>query len=283
MDLTRLSASDALPLTCTREGTCCHGKEVRINPWELACLAAARGQQPAAFRAAATDHGVMLRFDGARGWQGLRACSQYDPAARGCRAWPGRPLACRLYPLGRERRADGPPHYVHQGRSFPCLTGCPGVTALPALRVDEYLRGQGTAAGEAVQDAYLELMQDLAEGAFVIAFESGLARRDAGFLKRWQAMAALDHRRRAAALGGWHDHLTLPGLPPEDGPAFAACHRQQLQQRAQSAFASLGDARALAEASAVMLGLALQCAAGIGADGQAAAATWVARARAMLE
>lgn len=281
MKTTRLRDGDRLPLTCTREGTCCHGKEVRINPWELAALAAARGMAPEAFRDSCTEAGAVLRFDGRPGWRGLAACSQYDPAARGCRAWAGRPLACRLYPLGRERRADGPARYLHQGRRFPCLDGCPGVAALAHLTVAEYRAGQGAAEGEAVQDAYLELMQDLAEGAFAIAFDSGLARRGRGFLARWQAMADLDPLRRAAALGDWFGHLTSPGLPAGDGAAFAARHRQELQARAQRDFAALADAEALAAASALMLGLALHCADGIGADRPAAAAAWIARARSL--
>lgn len=280
--MTRVKPHDRLPLTCTRAGTCCHGKRVQVNPWEVATLAAARGLGAAEFRDACTWHGVTLRFDGPPGWRGLAACSQYDAAAAGCRAHAGRPLACRLYPLGRERRAAGAARYIHDGPGFPCRAGCPEVDRLPSLRVDDYLAGQQVAAGEAVQDAYVELMQDLAEGAFVLAFDSGLARRSQDFLAEWRRLAAGDAGLAAAAAGPhWHARLTAPGLDPGDGPAFAAAHRAALQQEAQAAFAGLADAAALADASRTMFALALLCAHGAGADAAAAGSAWVARAGAL--
>ena len=66
---TKLTLTDNLPLTCSRSGTCCHGKTVKLNPWELACLAEAKGQTPRAFRDRYCDFGgIQLRFDGAPGW-----------------------------------------------------------------------------------------------------------------------------------------------------------------------------------------------------------------------
>ncbi|MFT7011938.1 MAG: hypothetical protein ACJAWR_001962, partial [Flavobacteriales bacterium] len=38
MITTKLNLEDKLPLTCSRTGTCCHGKTVWLNPWELALI-----------------------------------------------------------------------------------------------------------------------------------------------------------------------------------------------------------------------------------------------------
>jgi len=187
---TAVMLADRLPLTCTRAGTCCHGKEIWINPWELACLAVARGCTPREFRDRYTaDGGVRLRVDGPAGWRGLPRCSQYEPAA-GCAAHAGRPLACRLYPLGRTRQ-KGEVAYFHEGERFPCLDGCPAVVDRPSLTVAEYLAGQEIEAGVAAQDAYLELTQDLAEGALVVEIQQGTSAAEAG-IKPGDLIIALD-------------------------------------------------------------------------------------------
>ena len=38
MQTTQLSTESILPLTCSRSGTCCFGKAVMLNPWELFCF-----------------------------------------------------------------------------------------------------------------------------------------------------------------------------------------------------------------------------------------------------
>ena len=35
MQTTKLTSKSILPLTCSRSGTCCFGKDVMLNPWEL--------------------------------------------------------------------------------------------------------------------------------------------------------------------------------------------------------------------------------------------------------
>lgn len=280
--MTRVALHDHLPLTCTREGTCCHGKLVHVNPWEIASLAVARGMPVAAFRDACVQDGVVVRFDGPPGWRGLPACSQFDASGRGCRAHAGRPLACRLYPLGRERRAGGHARYIHEGRGFPCRSACPSVDRLPSLRVEAYLADQQVAMAEAVQDAYVELMQDLAEGAFVLVFDSGLARRSTAFLAAWTDLVQGGTARAAAVAGPiWFDRLTVPLLDPADGRDFVSSHRSALQMEAQASFACLSDESTLVSASLVMLALALLCAHGTGAEASAAGAAWLARARSL--
>ena len=102
MQTTKLSLEDRLPLTCSRRGTCCHGNLVMINPWELFCLAREKKVSPREFRDQYCESGgIRLRFNGKPGWQDKKACSQYIDNF-GCSVHVGRPLACRLFPLGRQ-------------------------------------------------------------------------------------------------------------------------------------------------------------------------------------
>jgi len=65
MITTQLNANDQLPLTCTREGTCCHGKNVFLNPWELKSLAKEENITTQEFRDTYCEFGgIRLRFDG---------------------------------------------------------------------------------------------------------------------------------------------------------------------------------------------------------------------------
>lgn len=229
---TVLADGEQLPLTCTRAGTCCHGKDIRITPWELAVLAQARGQSARVFREQDTlDAGTRLRL-AAPGWRGLPACSQYD-AVQGCTVHAARPLACRLYPLGREVQ-HGVSRIIHEGTSFPCLDGCPEVVHLPTMTVADYLAGQGVGPFVAVRDAYLEMAQDLAEGAI------GLAREGVFTDQRWSEAwhLAMEHGPAVwpEILGPWYDELTAPELGVAHDPAttWLQAHATSLQARAEA-------------------------------------------------
>ncbi len=257
---TAVALDSRWPLTCSRSGACCHGQVIRVNPWELACLAGARGLPAREFRDRYTvDGGTCLRMDGPPGWQARPACRQFAPGS-GCLAHPGRPLACRLYPLGRRRRPDGE-EFFFRGSVFPCRESCPEVEPLPHLTVSEYLTGQGIAPGVAAQEAYLEIMAELAEGALVVLLESGLAASgDRTVLRGWRKLATLSPSRRAQNLPpGWLDRLTIPELtvPPESPAAFAQAHHRLLQEAAQAAFGALTAVPELRRACATMMSLAL--------------------------
>jgi len=272
MSITSLQLTDILPLKCTREGTCCHGKTVWLNPWELANLAHARGLTPRDFRAAYVEHGIQLRFSGTSGEKTTvgklgPACSQYADGS-GCVAHSGRPLACRLYPLGREKRGETV-RYVHEGKKFPCLIGCPSVTTLPRLSVADYLAGQLVGPGESAQDTYLDMAQDLAEGAFVVLFDSGLAAtRGREVLAEWRGVIAMDNAARIRVIGeAWFDRLTVPDLGDDvaDPATWIAEHRAQFQIAAQEAFGRLRDSDTLAETSVRFFALALHLVQAVGA------------------
>jgi Fe-S-cluster containining protein len=279
---THLALTDSLPLTCTRAGTCCHGKMVWLNPWELARLAGAKGLAPRLFRDRYCEFGgIRLRFDNPPGWKGLAACSQYVPDC-GCSVHGGRPLACRLYPLGRQLQGEAH-HYIHRGTCFPCLEGCPEVVDLPHLTVAEYLAGQDVMSGETAQDEYLELMQRLADGAFALLLESGLAASgDRLTLRLWRELGKTDPELMVKRVGPeWIDRLMAPDIRfgLDDPAAFTRGHHDMLQAHAQTLFGNLSDGAALREASAIMMGLALHLACGLGANPAELAGQWIVTAK----
>jgi Fe-S-cluster containining protein len=282
MVTTKLSIHDTLPLTCSRTGTCCHGKLVLLNPWELACLAREKKITPREFRDLYCEYGgIQLRFDGEAGWKGLQACSQYI-ADFGCSVHLGRPLSCRLYPLGRQIQSEEV-QYMYQGNEFPCLEGCPEVTGLPQLAVGEYLKGQVTDKFEKAQDEYLELMQNLADIAFELLLDTGLAESgDKETLPLWRKMGNEPPEELADRIGHeWLDCLMLPEISDnlEDPILFAGKHNDLLRLKAQEKFGSLQTNREIHGASVLIMGVALHLARGIGANPEILAEHWIATAK----
>jgi Fe-S-cluster containining protein len=279
---TRLTLADNLPLTCSRSGACCHGKTVRLNPWELACLAEAKGLIPRAFRDRYCDFGgIHLRFDGAPGWRQQSACSQYVPDS-GCSVHSGRPLVCRLYPLGRLRQG-GELLYMHQGSDLPCLEGCPEVLQLPRLSVAAYIEEQAAKRFEVAQDAYLELMQNLADSAFTLLLESGLAESgDRRTLRHWREMGREEPEQLQDRLGPeWIDLLMLPEITDglDDPMVFSRRHHDLLLVKAQESFGTLDNVTVFRKASELLMGLALHLGRGLGANPAELAEHWIKTAK----
>jgi uncharacterized protein len=279
---TVLTLTDDLPLTCSRSGTCCHGKTVRLNPWELACMAEAKGLTPRAFRDRYCDlGGIQLRFDGAPGWRRQPACSQYAPDL-GCSVHSGRPLACRLYPLGRQRQGEEL-YYLYQGSDFPCREGCPEVLDLPRLSVAAYIEAQAAKRFEVAQDEYLELMQRLADSAFAFLLESGLAESgDRQTLRLWREMGREKPEQLQDRLGPeWIDLLMIPAVADglQESTAFSRQHHDLLLLKAQGSFGTLDNVTDLRKASVVLMGLALHLGRGLGADPAELAGHWIKTAK----
>jgi len=282
MVTTKLTIQDTLPLTCSRTGTCCHGKLVLLNPWELRCLANEKKISTRDFLDLYCDFGgIRLRFDGEVGYKGQQACSQYKDGV-GCTAHFGRPLACRLYPLGRQIQSEQA-HYMYQGIEFPCLEGCPVVTQLPQMSVGEYLKGQETELFEKAQDAYLELMQNLADIAFELLLDTGLAASgDTKTLLLWRKMGNVSSEELVERIGKeWLDALMLPAISNDitDPIVFVQKHWDFLQSKAQEQFGALQTNKEWHMASVQMMGVALQLARAIGADPKALAELWIDTAK----
>jgi Fe-S-cluster containining protein len=277
MQITQLNLEDTLPLTCSRSGTCCHGKLVLINPWELFCLAKDKKNTTREFRDLYTEFGgTKLQFDGKPGWKEQQACGQYVEGF-GCSVHLGRPLACRLFPLGRKIQS-AEVHYIYEGAKFPCLDGCPEVVELPQLSVGKYLEGQETDAFEKAQDEYLELMQNLADMAFELFLDTGLAESgDTKTLPLWKLMGDESPENLANRIGQeWLDCLMIPEISDDciDPIAFIQKHTEILQTKAHEKFGALTTNQEFHEASGIIMGVALHLAQGIGADRKGLSEHW---------
>jgi uncharacterized protein len=148
------------------------------------------------------------------------------------------------------------------------------------MTVKRYLAEQEITLGEQAQDAYLEIVQDLAEGAFVLLLDTPLHKSEPSMLAEWQRIGLLNGDLRARRLGkSWIDALTLPGGNPSFVDDFIANHRTQLKERAEAAFGSFHDLDAVRQGCATMLLLACHLGASLGAEPNELCATWIATAK----
>jgi Fe-S-cluster containining protein len=255
-----------------------------VNPWEIARLAAALGVSAAECLARYTDAaGTRLVFDGPQDKRGGAACRLYREG-QGCSVHEARPLACRLFPLGRRREGENV-HFFHRGPVFPCLDGCPDVVAGPRVEVGLWLQEQQVEIAAAAQDACAELVSQLADGALVLLIDSGLAASgDRRTLGRWRRLAEMPIEQRAVLLGDdwalWRGRLLAPEVPFDPDPAvFFRAHHDMLQQHAQLSFGALADAAALSDAATLMFALALHLGDTVGAYAQGLAKRWIGTAQ----
>ena len=282
MKTTKLTSKSILPLTCTRSGTCCFGKAVMLNPWEIVCFSKAKKITPRDFRDLYCEFGgIQLRFDGKEDKKGQKSCSQYRDNF-GCSVHEGRPLACRLYPLGRQIQFDKA-QYIYEGTTFPCLTDCADVLNLPKLSVGDYLKGQKAELFEEAQDEYLIVMQNIADIGFELFLDSGLsASGDTKTLKAWRTLGKESPELLAKRIGKeWMDCLMIPEIIGDNyNPiTFATTHNDLLLLKAQGKFGSIQTLKELHEASVLMIALALHLAKGLGADTKGIAEHWIETAK----
>jgi Fe-S-cluster containining protein/predicted house-cleaning noncanonical NTP pyrophosphatase (MazG superfamily) len=282
MITTKLSLQDKLPLTCSRKGTCCHGNLVYINPWELVRLAKEKNTTPREFKELYCEFGgIRLRFNGKADYRNKLACSQYIENF-GCSVHVGRPLACRLFPIGRQIQNEEF-HYLFQGTEFPCLNGCSEVTELPQLSVGEYLKGQETDKFEQAQDAYLDLMQNLADIAFTLLLDTNLATSgDKETLRQWRKMGIELPETLAERISQeWLDCLIVPEIKDdlEDPILYAQKHNELLQSKAQKEFEMLQTNKEFQQASILMMAVALHLARAIGANPKSLSELWIETAK----
>lgn len=282
MQTTKLTSKSILPLTCTRSGTCCFGKAVMLNPWEILCFSNEKKISPREFRDLYCEFGgIQLRFDGKEDKKGQKSCSQYIDNF-GCSVHEGRPLACRLYPLGRQIQFDKA-EYIYEGTTFPCLTDCEAVLALPKLSVGDYLKGQKADLFAKAQDEYLIVMQNIADIGFELLLDSGLSESgDTKTLKVWRELGNESSEIVAKKIDkDWMDCLMIPEITDEiENPiAFAQKHNHLLLLKAQEQFGSLQTLQELHKASVLMIAIALHLAKGLGADTKGIAEHWIGIAK----
>ncbi|MDD7914078.1 YkgJ family cysteine cluster protein [Polaribacter ponticola] len=282
MQTTKLSDESILPLTCSRSGSCCFGKAVMLNPWELLCFSKEKKITAREFRDLYTDFGgIRLTFNGKPDKKGQNACSQYVDGF-GCSVHLGRPLACRLYPLGRQIQFNKAA-YIYEGKTFPCLIDCAEVLDLPKMSVGEYLDGQKAGSFENAQDEYLIVMQNIADIAFELLLDAGLAASgDTKTLATWRIMGNEPPEKLAERIGTtWIDYLMLPKIidKAENPQTFAQKHNDFLLLKAQEAFGNIQTTDELHEACVLIMGLALHLSRGLGADTKGIAEHWIETAK----
>jgi hypothetical protein len=282
MITTKLSLQDKLPLTCSRKGTCCHGNLVFINPWELVCLAKEKNITRREFKELYCDFGgIRLRFNGKEDTRNKPACSQYIENF-GCSVHLGRPLACRLFPIGRQIQNEKA-HYLFQGTEFPCLNGCSEVAELPLLSLGEYLKVQETDNFEKAQDVYLDLMQNLADIAFTLLLDTSLATSgDKETLREWRKMGVELPEILAERISPeWLDSLMLPEINDdlEDPILFAQKHNDLLQTKAQKKIETLQTNQEFQQASILIMAVTLHLARAIGANPKSLSELWIETAK----
>jgi Fe-S-cluster containining protein len=278
MNTTRLELDQILPLTCSRSGICCHGKQVYLNPYEIIRFASEKGITPKEFcHYYCEQGGIKLKFDGHTSWRGMAACSQYVDGF-GCSVHAGRPLACRLYPLGRQIEHEKV-HYMFEGTQFPCLDGCPEVEQLPKLTVADYLQGQKTEPFIYAQDTYLEMVQALADIAFMLLLETGLAEStEHKTVALWSAISHDTPNKLAERIGKeWIEQLLLPNIQEhsENAADFIQQHNNLLQNAIQERCDTLQNLNQIEELCVVVLAMALYLARSLGADTKQLANHWV--------
>jgi len=282
MQTTKLSTDSILPLTCSRSGTCCFGKSVMLNPWELLSFSKEKKISTREFRDLYCEFGgIRLRFNGKTDKKGQQACSQYIDTI-GCSVHLGRPLACRLYPLGRKIQFDKA-HYIYEGTIFPCLNDCAEVLELPKLRVGEYIKGQEAEEFEKAQDEYLIVMQNIADIGFELFLDSGLS--ESGHTKTlalWRVMGNELPELLTERIGKeWIDYLMLPAITDtiQNPIAFAKKHNELLLLKAQEKFGAIKTNQELHEAAVLMIGLALHLSRALGADPKSISEHWITIAK----
>ncbi len=274
---TYLSLNDNLPLTCSRKGSCCFGKNVLINPWELATLAYTKGYTIEAFIAEYCENGgTKLIFNGSTRFKNYNSCSLYLDNF-GCSLHKGRPLACRLYPLGKQTQ-NKEVVYVYEGNSFPCLEDCSEVEKLPYMSVDEYLTDQKAKEFEVAQDSYLEITQSIADIAFTILLETDLSSSEQeATLSNWNTLNGYTIQKLIDSTDKeWLKWLISPQIEySESSIQFAEKHAMYIQTQIQEKLNQIQNNIEYSTTSSNAFSIALILAYSLGVDYSHLGKHWV--------
>ncbi len=154
-DVPPLSESDVLELSCGPGGcdaNCCmNGPPIVLNPYEISQICAAGGLTY-------EDLLDIVESDRADGFPLIML--PRDPACyfwteKGCRLYEARPLACRLFPLGRVF------HNGHLHIVLPERNRCAGLVQASARTVADYLRDQDTRIHIEMNDKWIEFVSEM--------------------------------------------------------------------------------------------------------------------------
>lgn len=150
-----LKDDDRVELSCGKDGcpaNCCtNGPPVVLNPYEIARICAGAGLSYEDLldivdtdRAGGLPLVLLLRDPSCSFWTG-----------QGCRVYADRPLACRLFPLGRVFE-NSRSHIV-----LPQRNACSGLVPAPSRTVAHYLAEQDTMTHIAMADAWIACVEEM--------------------------------------------------------------------------------------------------------------------------
>jgi Fe-S-cluster containining protein len=131
---------------CNRCGRCCHDQVLTLSPYDLIRIARVAGISTGEAIARYTlRRGSLLRF------KPNGECAALSGTR--CTIHGGRPLACRLYPLGLEWHDEGSEHYIRL-EPAPRSLGVCGTDRM----LKEFLAAQGTDEYLSVNRSYVSLL-----------------------------------------------------------------------------------------------------------------------------
>jgi Fe-S-cluster containining protein len=131
---------------CNACGLCCHDKVITLSPYDVLLLARAAGVSTReAIERFTIRRGSILKFTD-------RACAALEGAR--CGVHRGRPLACRLYPLGIERIGDS------DGENFVMLEPAKGSLGVYGIEgtVNDFVEAQEVGAYLEANARYASLL-----------------------------------------------------------------------------------------------------------------------------
>ncbi len=150
-----LSDADFMQLTCGSDGctsNCCRASApIILNPYEIALIC----------RESAMSYEDLLDIvetDRAKGFPLVmlpRKPVCHFRTETGCRIYNARPLACRLFPLGRVFEG-GQSHMVLPARNI-----CTGLAPSPSKTIADYLKDQDTALAIEMADHWIEFVTEM--------------------------------------------------------------------------------------------------------------------------
>ena len=195
-----LARTTAFSYRCQACSRCCRNKGIRVNPYEVARLAEVLATTTTEVLARWTTEGGSLlsaRDDGTCVFLGQGGCTVHA----------GRPLVCRLYPLGRSRDADGTERFAE----LEPVAQSEGVYGEDGA-IDDYLRSQGIGPYMRAADRYVQALgrmlaalaarPDVGDASALRDEATEATRRASGRERREPARHG--RSRRALVQGAWH-------------------------------------------------------------------------------